>query len=77
MSVVDDLAAGLGYEAERQAWEAIALPSGERHVIPLDDLKPHAETPQCWCEPTDDEGVWVHHAMDRREFYETGEAKPG
>lgn len=76
MNVVDDLAAALGYEAERQAWEAIALPGGERHVLPLADLKPHAEAPQCWCCPTDDDGVWVHHAMDRRGFYETRAAKP-
>ena len=73
MTVVDDLAAELNYVAERStSWQAIVLPDGERHVIPLDDLRPHSETPQCWCRPTDDEGVLVHHALDRREYVETG-----
>ena len=57
------------------SWEAIALPNGQRHVIPLDDLRPHDESPDCWCRPTEDfegVGVMVHHALDRREQYETG-----
>lgn len=54
------------------AWEVIWLPSGERHVIPLDDLRPHEEAPTCWCGPADDDGVTVHHSIDGREFYERG-----
>ena len=46
------------------------------HVIPIDDLKPHLETADCWCHPTDDEGVMVHHSLDKREDYETGATKP-
>ena len=42
------------------------------HVTPIDDLKPHEFNAECWCRPTDDDGVWVHHAMDRREEYEEG-----
>jgi hypothetical protein len=59
------------------AWEAILVRGYERHVVPIDDFRPHCEMPSCWCSPTDDDGVWVHHAMDRREFYENGEAKNG
>lgn len=71
MGVVEDLAAALGYEAEYIGWEAIALPNGEKHVIPLNDLKPHTEMAKCWCHPTDDDGVLVHHAMDNRELWES------
>ena len=49
------------------------------HVIPLDDLREHDCNPDCWCHPTpDDEDpqVWVHHSMDGREAFETGERKP-
>jgi hypothetical protein len=42
------------------------------HVRPREDLKPHRLTFKCWCGPTFDEGVWVHHSMDRREDYEAG-----
>lgn len=48
------------------------------HVVPIDDLKEHIDTPECWCKPTKDEeyDLYTHHAMDRRELYETGELKP-
>ena len=39
------------------------------HVVPIDDLRGHEPT-ECWCGPTFDEDVWVHHAMDKREEYE-------
>ena len=54
-------------------WNVIMTEYGERHVIPVDDLKPHAESAQCWCRPTDDDGILVHHSMDRRESIERGE----
>jgi hypothetical protein len=49
------------------------------HVVPVDDLRDHVCTAQCWCQPTQDEEeplLYVHHAMDQRELYETGERKP-
>lgn len=46
------------------------------HVIPLEDLRPHIEASDCWCRPTDDDGIWVHHSMDGREFAERGEIIP-
>lgn len=49
------------------------------HVIPLGDLREHDSTPQCWCTPTEDDetpGLWLHHAMDGREAFETGERLP-
>lgn len=53
------------------SWTATAC-----DVIPVDDLKPHVEGGGCWCRPTDDDGIWVHHSMDRREFAERGEVIP-
>lgn len=49
---------------------------GGVHVVPLNDLREHDLNGSCWCKPTKDEGVWVHHAMDGREAFETGERKP-
>lgn len=43
----------------------------EGHVYPKDDLRDH-EDENCWCKPTDDEGLIVHHSMDKREDYENG-----
>lgn len=54
------------------AWEAVRLPSGERHVLPIGDLRPHDETAGCWCRPIDDEGVIVHNSLDMREQFENG-----
>jgi hypothetical protein len=41
-------------------------------VVPLQDLRDHIFDPTCWCNPTLDDGVWVHHSMDLREEYERG-----
>jgi hypothetical protein len=57
-----------------EAWEVLAT-RGASHVCPVDDLRPHLVSPECWCHPTDDEGVWVHNAMDRRELVERGEQR--
>lgn len=46
-----------------------------RHIIPLDDLREHVTSVDCWCHPTpdvDEPLVIVHHSMDRREEYEEG-----
>jgi len=57
-------------------WEGRRLENGELHVIPLDDLRTHHETPNCWCTPSLDDHVYVHSSLDRRELYERGEKKP-
>ena len=44
-------------------------------VIPTLDLREHERSSRCWCCPTWDEGVVVHHSMDRREEYENGRRK--
>jgi hypothetical protein len=54
-------------------WHAVQTQYGDLHVVPLDDLRPHVESDICWCNPTDDDGLWVHHSLDRREEYERGE----
>jgi hypothetical protein len=53
-------------------WEAVFAEDGTRHVIPLDDLRPHSDSEHCWCNPFDYDGVTVHNSMDRREEYERG-----
>ncbi len=45
------------------------------HVVPLNDLREHNASADCWCKPTEEDewpGVWVHHSMDKREEYEQG-----
>lgn len=45
------------------------------HIMPMNDLRDHEESPDCWCRPTqdaDEDNVYVHHSMDRREEYEEG-----
>ena len=44
--------------------------------MPVNDLRDHEITLQCWCCPTEDDecpGLFVHHAMDQREQFENGE----
>lgn len=53
-------------------WNVIRLETGERHVLPIDDLKPHDEAAACWCRPFDEDGIWVHNSMDQREAFENG-----
>ena len=49
---------------------------GLSHVIPRRDLREHALSRDCWCSPTEDEGIMVHHSMDRREEFERGDRRP-
>ncbi len=42
------------------------------HVMPLGDLREHIVDDLCWCGPTDDDGVMVHHSLDLREEFERG-----
>ena len=41
------------------------------HVMPVDDLFEHTESVECWCKPTNDDGVIIHHSRDGRELFET------
>lgn len=47
-------------------WEVWAS-GAERHVMPQHDRLEHSSNEHCWCNPTYDDGVWVHHSADRRE----------
>ena len=51
-------------------WLAVLTEGGERHALPLDDLRPHDESPACWCKPTLDGDVLVHNSLDGREWFE-------
>ena len=39
------------------------------HIVPLNDLREHIASVDCWCKPTEDEwrDVGVHHSGDRGE----------
>ena len=53
--------------------------STTQHVVPINDYKDHIpEGDTCWCHPDYDEqyDMYIHHSMDGREAYETGERKP-
>lgn len=54
------------------SWVATEQDDGRPCVYPLDDLKPHTLTINCWCRPFVDGTVIVHNSMDRREEYERG-----
>jgi len=56
-------------------WLGVHTQYGDLHVLPLDDLRPHIEDEGCWCNPTEDDDVWVHHSLDRREDYEGSRRK--
>jgi hypothetical protein len=48
------------------------------HIMPINDLRPHITSPDCWCKPTVDDDYpvfWVHHSIDEREQYEQGRNK--
>lgn len=48
------------------------------HILPIDDLRDHEPSKDCWCHPTLDdetEEFYIHHSMDGRELYESGERK--
>jgi hypothetical protein len=48
------------------------------HVVPLNDLREHTPRIDCWCRPTPDMEepfVILHHSLDQREKYESGELK--
>lgn len=57
----------------------MASTEGTWHVVPLNDLREHDPSETCWCHPTLDDDtyddVYIHHSMDGRELYETGERK--
>lgn len=46
------------------------------HIVPIDDIRDHQDSIECWCEPFEvEDGVIVHNSLDGREKYENG-AKP-
>lgn len=48
------------------------------NVYPINDLREHEMTPDCWCQPEVDEvyQVIIHNSADEREKFETGERLP-
>jgi len=55
------------------------VPIGQRfHLIPLEDLREHEATMQCWCVPEEDndDPIVIHNSADGRELFERGERKP-
>lgn len=50
--------------------------SADVHVLPINDLRDHVETRDCWCAPTlyiaddGDEMTVIHNSADGRELIE-------
>lgn len=43
------------------------------HIVPIDDLREHEDSIECWCQPDEvEDGVIVHNSLDGREKYENG-----
>jgi len=53
-------------ETNQDQWMVIQSKSGQLHVVPIKDQRKHDSTLECWCSPTQDEDVIVHHAADGR-----------
>ena len=50
--------------------------TGDVHVLPVNDLRDHVESRECWCQPAttreddEDDVVVIHHSADGRELVE-------
>ena len=56
-------------------WEVCVQDTLDKHVMPVDDLRPHVFH-RCWCNPVrddEDDNIIIHNSMDQRECYERGE----
>jgi hypothetical protein len=68
----------MGHRSNKQTPQGAETPDSlpwrvtGNHVYPAHDLREHS-LKDCWCNPTEDEGVLVHHSLDGRELYERGE----
>lgn len=52
-------------------WNTLQLENFQVHVIPLNDLKVHRESENCFCLPAiSADGIVVHNSLDGREFFE-------
>lgn len=40
------------------------------HVIPINDIREHEDSQDCWCHPNLENKVWIHNSMDGRELLE-------
>ncbi|HDR0738531.1 hypothetical protein NMV02_10975 [Pasteurella multocida] len=47
------------------------------HVYPVNDLREHEHSENCWCKPIvlESADICIHHAMDQRDSYENSELK--
>lgn len=52
-----------------------SLVGGTFHIIPINDLREHKESKDCWCKPKQDieePSLYIHNSLDKREEYENG-----
>jgi hypothetical protein len=57
-------------------WLSRPMDCGRYAVLPIGDLREHAISDACWCEPVESDGVVTHNSLDGREAFERGERKP-
>jgi len=41
-----------------------------KHVVPVNDLREHVRSRDCWCKPRVDLSICVHNSADQRELFE-------
>lgn len=41
------------------------------HILPINDLKEHEQTKNCWCGPRDKDLLIIHNSLDGRERFES------
>ena len=60
-------------DSSNKSWR-VDLEGFDRQCIPLGDLLEHAPSQYCFCRPTrepmGDHELWIHHAVDAREYFE-------
>lgn len=52
-------------------WDVVEAIGGQLHVLPKHDERQHRTSKACWCVPTENDGVMVHHSSDKRELAES------
>ena len=61
---------------QRTGWDVRSLRMSPTHAVPIGDIRAHLDIPGCWCGPSVDGDIYVHHALDGRQFKTRGANAP-
>jgi hypothetical protein len=65
---MSDICVGAYIPSQGNGWEVRVI-DGYPNVRPIGDLAAHGAS-DCWCMPTLDGHIFIHHSADRREHRE-------